>query len=80
MVLRDELISYLNDYLRVGTIRDYGPQGLQVEGRGEIRKVVTAVSSSLELFERAASWGADLIMVHHGLLWDRDSRLAQRRR
>jgi dinuclear metal center YbgI/SA1388 family protein len=75
MVLRDELIDYLADYLKVREYRDYGPQGLQVQGRAEIRKVVTAVSSSLELFERAAAAGADLIMVHHGLLWDRDSRL-----
>lgn len=77
MVSRDELIGYLDGYLRVGEYRDYGPQGLQVEGRPEIRKVVTAVSSSLELFERAAAVGADLVMVHHGLLWDRDSRLVR---
>jgi dinuclear metal center YbgI/SA1388 family protein len=74
MVARDELVGYLDDYLRVPEIRDYGAQGLQVEGRPEIRKIVTAVSSSLELFERAAAAGADLILVHHGLLWDRDSR------
>lgn len=77
MVARDELISYLDGYLKVREYRDYGPQGLQVEGRPEIRKVVTAVSSSLELFERAAAAGADLVMVHHGLLWDRDSRLVR---
>jgi dinuclear metal center YbgI/SA1388 family protein len=77
MVARDELIGYLDSYLKVREYRDYGPQGLQVEGRPEIRKVVTAVSSSLELFERAAAAGADLVMVHHGLLWDRDSRLVR---
>jgi dinuclear metal center YbgI/SA1388 family protein len=77
MVARDELIGYLDDYLRLREFRDYGPQGLQVEGRTEIRKVVTAVSSSRELFERAAKIGADLILVHHGLLWDRDSRLVR---
>jgi dinuclear metal center YbgI/SA1388 family protein len=75
MVQRDDLIRYIDDYLRVRDIRDYGPQGLQVEGRSEVRKVVTAVSASLELFCRAAESGADLILVHHGVLWDRDSRL-----
>src|SRR6266498_3909224 len=54
MVQRDDLIRYIDDYLRVREIRDYGPQGLQVEGRSEVRKVVTAVSASLELFRRAA--------------------------
>jgi dinuclear metal center YbgI/SA1388 family protein len=77
MVSRDELIGYLDDYLLVQEFRDYGPQGLQVEGRAEVRKVVTAVSSSLELFRRAAEEEADLILVHHGLLWDRDSRLVR---
>jgi len=77
MVSRDELIGYLDDYLRVRDFRDYGPQGLQVEGRPQVQKVVTAVSSSLELFQRAAEVGTDLILVHHGLLWDRDSRLVR---
>jgi dinuclear metal center YbgI/SA1388 family protein len=77
MVPRDELIGHLDSYLRAREYRDYGPQGLQVEGRSEIRRVVTAVSSSLELFERAATARADLILVHHGLLWDRDSRLVR---
>jgi dinuclear metal center YbgI/SA1388 family protein len=74
---RDELIRYLDSYLRVGEVKDYGPQGLQVEGREEIRKIVTAVSSSIELFERAAAAGADAILVHHGILWDRDPRVVR---
>src|SRR4051794_21963507 len=75
MVPRDDLIRYVDDYLRVREIRDYGPQGLQVEGRSAVNRVVTAVSASLELFQRAAECNADLILVHHGVLWDRDSRL-----
>jgi dinuclear metal center YbgI/SA1388 family protein len=71
---RDELVAYLNEYLRVGEVRDYGPQGLQVEGRKEIRKIITAVSASVELFEHAVAAGADAILVHHGVLWDRDPR------
>ncbi|HNW59778.1 MAG TPA: Nif3-like dinuclear metal center hexameric protein [bacterium] len=77
MVLRDELVSYLDEYLRVRLIPDSGPMGLQVEGRMQIRRIVTGVSACLELFEAAVQREADLIMVHHGLLWDRDRRTIQ---
>lgn len=66
----EDLVSFLDSYLEVGEFRDYGPNGLQVEGRGEIRKVATGVSACLELFERANELGADTILVHHGLFWD----------
>jgi dinuclear metal center YbgI/SA1388 family protein len=49
--------------------------GLQVVGASEVRKIACAVSSSRELFERAAELGAQLVLVHHGLFWDRDSRV-----
>jgi dinuclear metal center YbgI/SA1388 family protein len=74
---RDALAAYLDEYLRVAEVRDYGPQGLQVEGRDEVRKIVTAVSASLELFEQAVAAGADAILVHHGLFWDRESRVVR---
>lgn len=64
-----ELIAYLDQYLD-SRGRDYGPNGLQVEGREEIRKVVTGVSSCQELFVRAREAGADAVLVHHGLFWD----------
>jgi dinuclear metal center YbgI/SA1388 family protein len=74
---RDELVGYLEEYLRVGEVRDYGPQGLQVEGRPQVRKIVTSVSASLELFERAVAAGADAILVHHGIFWDREPRVVR---
>lgn len=74
---RDEILAYLYDYLRVGEFRDYGPQGLQVEGKAEIRKVVSGVSGSVALFEAAAEAGADLVIVHHGIFWDRESRVVK---
>jgi len=77
MVLREELVSYLDDYLGVRLIPDYGPMGLQVEGRRPIGRIVTGVSACLELFEAAVQKEADLVIVHHGLLWDRDSRVVQ---
>src|SRR5262245_59951133 len=73
----DALAKYLDEYLRVAEVRDYGPQGLQVEGREEVRKVVTSVSASLELFERAVAAGADAILVHHGRFWVRESRVVR---
>src|SRR5688572_15256153 len=48
--------------------------GMQVPGSREVSRIVCAVSSSLELFERAAGANADLILVHHGLFWDSDPR------
>jgi dinuclear metal center YbgI/SA1388 family protein len=73
MAKRNEIITYLNEYLNISDFRDYGPQGLQVEGRSIVEKIVTGVSASAEFFEKAAERGADMIMVHHGILWDRDT-------
>ncbi|HEX9944404.1 MAG TPA: Nif3-like dinuclear metal center hexameric protein [Thermoanaerobaculia bacterium] len=64
-----DLVSYLDRYLD-SRGRDYGPNGLQVEGKEEIRKVVTGVSACHELFVRAREAKADAILVHHGLFWE----------
>lgn len=66
---RDALVSYLDQYLD-SRGRDYGPNGLQVEGKEEIRKIVTGVSACQELFVRAREAGADAVLVHHGLFWE----------
>ncbi len=68
-VRRDALVSYLDQYLD-SRGEDYGPNGLQVEGREEIRKLVTGVSACRELFVRARAAGADAVLVHHGLFWE----------
>jgi dinuclear metal center YbgI/SA1388 family protein len=49
--------------------------GLQVVGASDVRKIACAVSVSRELFERAGELGAQLVLVHHGLFWERDSRV-----
>lgn len=67
---RDALVSYLDQYLDAQRGRDYGPNGLQVEGREEIRKIVTGVSACRELFVRARQAGADAVLVHHGIFWE----------
>jgi dinuclear metal center YbgI/SA1388 family protein len=66
----DAVLSELDTLLRPGDFQDYCPNGLQVPGAREITSVVTGVSAHLELFERAAARGADLVLVHHGLFWE----------
>lgn len=66
----DALLAYLDQLLDASRGRDYGPNGLQVEGREEIRKIVTGVSACQELFVRAREAGADAVLVHHGIFWD----------
>jgi dinuclear metal center YbgI/SA1388 family protein len=71
---RDEILAYAKDLLDLDAYPDYGPMGMQVPGSREVSRVACAVSSSLEFFERAAEANADLLLVHHGLFWDRDPR------
>jgi dinuclear metal center YbgI/SA1388 family protein len=66
---RDALDAYLKTLLEVERFKDYGPNGLQVEGKPEIRKIVSGVTASLALIEAAVAAGADAIVVHHGLFW-----------
>lgn len=65
-----QLLAELDELLEVEGIRDYCPNGLQVEGRTDVQRVVTAVSASQELFRVAAEHDADAIFVHHGILWN----------
>jgi dinuclear metal center YbgI/SA1388 family protein len=71
---RDEIVAFLDELLEVGSFSDYGPNGLQVHGAEEVSLVVTGVSAQRELFERAAEAGADLVLCHHGLFWDKQPR------
>jgi dinuclear metal center YbgI/SA1388 family protein len=64
-----EFAKYLEQTLDINRFRDYCPNGLQVEGRDEIGKLVTGVTASLGLLEAAADVGADAILVHHGYFW-----------
>ena len=79
MAGRDEILDYAAELLDLDSFPDYGPQGMQVAGTDEVTKIVCAVSSSLELFERAAAVGAQLVIVHHGLLWNNEPRTIDRR-
>ncbi|MGH2942240.1 MAG: Nif3-like dinuclear metal center hexameric protein [Solirubrobacteraceae bacterium] len=65
----DNILAYLDELLSPAAFQDYGPNGLQVPGRDRVQTVITGVSASAELFERAIEHGADLVIVHHGLFW-----------
>jgi len=69
MALRTEIVDHLDQLLDAGRFRDYGPNGLQVEGRDEVVKIVSGVTASLALIEAAIVAEADAILVHHGLFW-----------
>jgi dinuclear metal center YbgI/SA1388 family protein len=67
---RNVLEKFLNDLLQPQRYTDYGPNGLQVEGRESISKAAFAVSATLESIDAAVRARADALIVHHGLLWD----------
>jgi dinuclear metal center YbgI/SA1388 family protein len=79
MASRDEILAYAAELLDLDAWPDYGPMGMQVIGAEEVRKIVCSVSASRELFVRAAEAGAQLVIVHHGLLWDNESRVIDAR-
>ncbi|MSQ19473.1 MAG: Nif3-like dinuclear metal center hexameric protein [Betaproteobacteria bacterium] len=73
---RDALAKYLDEYLSVTMFKDYCPNGLQVEGRARIGRLVTGVTASAALLDAAIAWQADAVLVHHGYFWrGEDARL-----
>ncbi|MFT6067476.1 MAG: dinuclear metal center YbgI/SA1388 family protein [Methylophilaceae bacterium] len=70
----NELNHYLTQLLQPERFNDYCPNGLQVEGRHEVKKVVTGVTASLALLQRAQAANADVILVHHGYFWKGESQ------
>ena len=69
MAERSEVEAHLNNLLDVGRFQDYGPNGLQVEGRPQVQILVSGVTASRALIEAAIETGADSMLVHHGLFW-----------
>ena len=69
MIDRQELLSAFNSLLQPERFTDYGPNGLQVEGKAPIRKIVSGVTASRALIEAAILAKAEAIFVHHGLFW-----------
>lgn len=76
MADRKEIESFLQTLLQPGSFKDYGPNGLQVQGRRDVAHVVSGVTASLAFIEAAIAAGADTLLVHHGLFWrGQDGRL-----
>lgn len=66
---RHDLLGDFDALLQPERFKDYGPNGLQVEGKCDIRRIVSGVTASLALIEAAVAAEADAIFVHHGLFW-----------
>ncbi len=64
-----ELSNYIESELAVRGFRDYCPNGIQIEGRSEVKRIATGVTASLAVLEAAIAWGADAVVVHHGYFW-----------
>ena len=79
MAHRDEIVRYADELLEVERFPEFGPPGLQVVGADEVAKLACGVSASLELFERAAEAGAQLVLVHHGIFWRNEPLVVDRR-
>jgi dinuclear metal center YbgI/SA1388 family protein len=69
MAERRHVESCLHELLRPDLFKDYGPKGLQVEGRTEVRRIASGVTASLAFIDAALAQGADTLVVHHGLFW-----------
>ena len=68
-----ELEQLINEKLNSAAISDYAPNGLQVEGKEMVQKIVTGVTASQALLDEAVRLGADAVIVHHGYFWKGES-------
>lgn len=66
---RDELVKYLDEYLRISEITDESQNGLQVEGAEKVNRICYAVDGCFEAFQKATVAGVHMIIVHHGIFW-----------
>ncbi|RDB31762.1 Nif3-like dinuclear metal center hexameric protein [Candidatus Similichlamydia laticola] len=75
MTARVVLQEFLDDLYQPHLFDDFGPNGLQVEGKESIEKIGVGVTASLRVIQEAVAWGADALIVHHGLFWNGQSSL-----
>ena len=69
MTTRRDILDWCDHTLQTRLFQDYAPNGLQVEGRDEVAKIITAVTASRAAIDYAAGQGADMLLVHHGMFW-----------
>ncbi len=65
----DDVCAFLDEYLRIAEFSDVSANGLQVEGCGDVEKIAFAVDACMESFRAAKNCGADMLIVHHGIIW-----------
>ncbi|MDP1678998.1 MAG: Nif3-like dinuclear metal center hexameric protein, partial [Candidatus Nitrotoga sp.] len=68
-MLLNDLRDYIASLLEPDRFCDYCPNGVQVEGRAEVRRIASGVTASQRLLKAATAWNADAILVHHGYFW-----------
>jgi len=73
MINTNELIQYCNQYLDVDNFKDYCPNGLQVQGKNTIKSIISGVTASQALIDKAIELKADAILVHHGYFWKNEN-------
>lgn len=66
---QSEILNYMNQLLTPNLFEDYAPNGIQVEGKNSLKRMAFAVSATQDSLQKALEWGADGIVVHHGILW-----------
>jgi dinuclear metal center YbgI/SA1388 family protein len=71
-MLRHQLISYLDQLLQIQNFKDYCPNGLQIQGSNQINKIICGVSLNQQLIDIAIAQKADMIIVHHGIFWNKN--------
>ena len=69
MALLQEIIQWCDQTLKSPEFKDYAPNGLQIEGKTEVNKILCAVTASQDAIEAAIAQKADLLLVHHGYFW-----------
>lgn len=75
MPTRDDIVKFCNDLLDLKSFPDYGPMGLQYSGSEHVNKIACAVSISKDVIERANAINTSLLIVHHGMFWNNESRI-----
>ena len=69
MATLQEILQWCNDTLKTTEFKDYAPNGLQIEGKADVKKILCAVTASQDAIEAAIAQQADLLLVHHGYFW-----------
>lgn len=70
-----ELLGFLNEYLKIDEFKDYCPNGLQVRGQEDIKKIAFSTTASMEMIQQAVDKQASTLIVHHGLFWDKEPKV-----